>query len=321
MTGGSSVVQTIALVPARSTLKHLSERVLLSTGVAGLFRNLHRGGVLILAYHNIVPEGVRTSGDRSLHLSRAAFAAQLEALVTTHRVVGLGDLLVESSRPMDRPRAVITFDDAYHGAVTAGVEEVVARALPATIFVAPGFIGSDSFWWDDLVWPEEQRTASSLRDRLLRELQGDDPSIRVWARREGIQLREPEQARAPAGAEDLERAIRQPGISLGSHTWSHRNLAELPASDYEGELVRPLRWLMEKFPQGSVIPWLTYPYGLFSAAAASAVRESGYEGAMKIDGGWAGELVEDGYRLPRLNIPADLSTEGFRLRTAGLLCR
>jgi hypothetical protein len=32
-------------------------------------------------------------------------------------------------------------------------------------------------------------------------------------------------------------------------------------------------------------------------------------------------LREEPFAVPRLNIPAGLSTEGFIIRTAGLLCR
>ena len=50
------------------------------------------------------------------------------------------------------------------------------------------------------------------------------------------------------------------GITFGSHTWSHPNLAALEAQPLDAELHRPLAWLRERYE--GVLPVLTYPYGL-----------------------------------------------------------
>jgi peptidoglycan/xylan/chitin deacetylase (PgdA/CDA1 family) len=113
-------------------------------------------------------------------------------------------------------------------------------------------------------------------------------------------------------------AARYPGLNLGSHTWSHPNLTRLTDAELAEELTRPLGWLRERFPR--VIPWLTYPYGLTDERVARATGRARYEAALRVDGGWFGPSPAR-FSLPRFNVPAGLSSAGFRLRLAGLFCR
>src|SRR5690606_28448975 len=123
--------------------------------------------------------GERAVGDVSLHLPQRAFARQLDQLRRTHEVVTLDEAMMPTSPPR-RPRAVITFDDAYRGAVRAGVDELVRRSMPATLFVSPAFIDGGSFWWDVLA--DESGLAEEVRTNALETLQGKDEAIRRWAK-------------------------------------------------------------------------------------------------------------------------------------------
>lgn len=105
----------------RRRLKHLVERGLVWSGAPRVALAGHRSRTLILAYHAIVPEGASPAGDTSLHLPQAQFAAQLDALAPGHDVVALADALAPPPPRSSRPRVAITFDDAYQGAVSAGV--------------------------------------------------------------------------------------------------------------------------------------------------------------------------------------------------------
>ena len=243
---------------------------------------------------------------------------QLDQLAETHAVVPLSDLL--TFRSSNRPIAVITFDDAYEGAVTVGLEELSKRGLPATIFVAPAYIGASSFWWDAVVARGEQKLTDSLRTDLLQRLQGKEARIRAWAHAEGLQLRQVPAHQRPASEELLKAVAAQHLVTLGSHTWSHPNLARLEEEELVQELTRPLQWLRERFQR--VVAWLSYPYGARSAAVEKAAQSTAHDGALLIDGGWiSGSRQDHRYALPRLNIPAGLSLRGFEMRAAGLLQR
>lgn len=308
-----------AAVSWRGALRTLGERGLIATGVPSVSRASMRDDALVLAYHNIVPDGAQPCGDRSLHLPQRSFAEQLDWLLDGYDVVPLDRVLPSDAPRARRPRVAITFDDAYRGAVTVGVRELVRRGLPATIFVTPAFVGGKTFWWDALTPRDADGLDATFRARALDEFQGDDARVRAWSRANGS-AEQPAPDHAVCASEDeLCAAARQPGITLGSHTWSHRNLVRLDDAELGDELGRPLAWLEERF--GTVSHWISYPYGSYDARVAQGARRAGYSAGLRIDGGWVRGAARDPFAVPRLNVPAGLSIDGFILRTSGLLCR
>ena len=111
----------------------------------------------------------------------------------------------------------------------------------------------------------------------------------------------------------LADAAEKPGISIGSHSWTHPNLAALNSSELHEELVRPLEWLRDRFP--SFIPVVSYPYGLSSTAVEDAASKAGYRAGLQADGGWlTQEKSSRPFALPRFNVPANLSRDGLWVR-------
>lgn len=295
-----------------SVLKHLAERALIGSGVELLSRRGKTEETIVLAYHNIVPTGKPVAGDSSLHLPQSEFCRQLDFLSRTHEVVPL-QALCGDAPPAERPRVVITFDDAYAGALTVGVEELVRRGMPATIFVVPALLGAVS-WWDNLADPDNGALEETTRRHALASLGGRSDSILRWA---GDRT-PPTRVLPQIGSESqLDAIASAPGITLGSHTWSHTNLTALSWAELESELTLPLNWLKTRFR--SFLPWLTYPYGLFNEQVEKATARAGYVGAFRIDGGWLPQRVSlPSFALPRFNVSSGLSLEGFRLRLAGI---
>jgi peptidoglycan/xylan/chitin deacetylase (PgdA/CDA1 family) len=246
-------------------------------------------------------------------LSRDKFAAQLDVLYRNYAVVPLRELLHGAA--VTRPRVAITFDDAYRGAVTIGVKELLIRGLTATIFVTPKFVERQSFWWDALVVSNDG-SWQELRQMALNDLRGRDEAIRQWALQTGVALRVPDEHHRAANEEELRSAVRSGIVALASHTWSHPNLVRLPEAEVREELSHPLDWLSRRFTD--VVPWLAYPYGLSSAAVEKTAAEVGYQAGVRIGGGWLRREPDNLFALPRLDISAGLSLAGFKLRLAGL---
>lgn len=297
-------------------LKAAAELLLARGGLARLAARRRRGSTLILAYHNIVPDGAPAVGDRSLHLPLTAFRSQLDVLERTHEIVDLGAVRNPGTARF-RPRAVITFDDAYRGALSLALPELARRGLPATIFVAPGLLGSTGCWWDLLAPEDGSGLAPSVRNHVLDALHGDGAAAVSWALANSLHLASLPVHMGIATEEELRAAAGLPGIRIGAHSWSHANLARLDDSAFDRELTQPLSWLRLRF-NGTVLPWLAYPYGLAASNTHVAARSAGYEGVLKIDGGWVESSATD-FVLPRLNIPAGLSTDGFVLRASGVI--
>lgn len=310
-------------VPTRSDasvrynmLKRVAEYLLVRGGPAALAAWRRRGSTLILAYHNVVPDDAPAAGDRSLHLPLKQFRSHLDTLQETHDVVDLASIH-EANRTSDKPRVCITFDDAYRGALALALPELVRRGLPATVFVAPGLLGSDGCWWDLLAAQDGSGLSSDIRDHVLDVLAGDGASAVEWARSQGIPLSVLPGHAGIVTEDELRLAAARTGITFGAHTWSHCNLAEVGYDAFDVELVKPLHWLRERFE--CVVPWIAYPYGLAATSTSDLARRAGYDGALRIDGGWIPSASAPAYVFPRLNIPAGLSSDGFVLRVRGLL--
>jgi peptidoglycan/xylan/chitin deacetylase (PgdA/CDA1 family) len=274
-----------------------------------------RGKRLILAYHGIIPEGQPPAGERALFVTQRNFAMHLDMLATEADVAPL-DLIDE---PGDgRPRVAITIDDAYRGAVNAGVHELAARSLPATIFVSPALLNNHVFWWDALSH-RGARLDEKLRKHALYKLRGEDERVRAWAARAEVPTCDELPAYAQTATRgELAAALRFPGIRLGSHTWSHPNLASLGMTEVVTQVRRSREWLVAEFGD-KVIDWLAYPYGLDSLEARVAVADASYAGALRIDGGWHRQTEVSPFARPRFSIDAGLSVAGLRARLQGAL--
>jgi peptidoglycan/xylan/chitin deacetylase (PgdA/CDA1 family) len=296
-------------------LKERVERAVSTPAAGWITRRRVRAKRLILAYHGILPDGEAPAGERALFIRQSDFISHLDMLAARADVVPLARI----DDPGDgRARIAITIDDAYRGAVNVGARELAARSLPATIFVAPGRLNNHVFWWDALSH-RNAKLDERVRSHALHKLGGVDERIRAWAAREGIPARDelPTYAQTATRAE-LAAAVSFPGITLGSHTWSHANLASLGSAEVVSELCRSREWLRAEFGERA-IDWLAYPYGLESIAARVAVAAACYVGALRIDGGWHRAAEVSPFARPRLNVGARLSVAGLRARLQGAL--
>jgi peptidoglycan/xylan/chitin deacetylase (PgdA/CDA1 family) len=124
-------------------------------GIGKLKRSAGRWGrrfarqSLVLMYHRIHEAA---SDPWSLCVSPRHFAEHLEvlgSLASSLRLSDLGKALCDDSLP-DRGVAV-TFDDGYADNLYIARPLLEKHAVPATVFVATGQVGSErEFWWDEL---------------------------------------------------------------------------------------------------------------------------------------------------------------------------
>lgn len=300
-----------AVFVARAGVKRAAELALEFSGAAALARRRMHGRDLVLAYHNIVADGDVRSG-ASGHLGASNFVAQMKALAGLADVVPVTELANPAAEGA-RARVAITFDDGYSGALRHAVPVLTSLGLPATFFVCPALMGGAPFWWDC-----EALDVWGRRPELLERLQGRGDLVWERLRAEGRATRTPDADLRPASLEVLQAAAARPGISIGSHTMRHPNLASLGEDEVRRELTESREWLGARFR--SFIDWIAYPFGLANPMVERVARETGYVGAFVLDGGWIvpGTSIT---ALTRLNIAAGLSERGFRLRFAGFFAR
>lgn len=300
---------------ARQSAKRIVERALVAGGVASVGRAVRRHSAAVLAYHNIVPDDAARIGDTSLHLSRSAFAGQLHALQARFDVVPVSELLHEPSWQRRRPRVAITFDDAYQGAVTLGVEELRRLGLPATVFVAPALLGQPAFWWDVLADSVRGEVEPGLRDRVLTELRGR-ASVALAERRDRDDGALTAFHRPASVSQVVEALHGHPGLTLGAHSWSHPNLAVLSDAELANELELPLQWMASMTDRW--LPIIAYPYGRATPRVERAAAERGYVAGWRATGGWMRSMPRQRLDCPRVTVPAGVSSDGFALLVAGI---
>jgi peptidoglycan/xylan/chitin deacetylase (PgdA/CDA1 family) len=145
---------------------------------------------LILLYHRIADDPI---DPWSLSVSPSHFAQHLEVVRRTRHPLSLTSFVHHFWAGTLREDAVaITFDDGYVDNLSAGKPRLAAADVPATVFLATGYLGRPAeFWWDELarliLTVRGPRTIHlPVGSNTLRADLGDDPpasgrgSWRAW---------------------------------------------------------------------------------------------------------------------------------------------
>src|SRR6266481_6419459 len=206
-----------------------------------------RLGFPILTFHRVNDEQ-----DPFLPAMRTSvFAARIAYIARHYRVLTVEDL-VERARQGTVPRnaLALTFDDGYRDNLSHAAPILAQHGLPATIFLATGYIGTPDMPWFDhvaLAFKLSQRGNIALPgcEPLLLETEGDrltglERAI-AWLKRLPDEERRREVKRLlvelqPRGPDRPKRAmltwnevdaLRGLGFSVGAHTVTHPILSRV----------------------------------------------------------------------------------------------
>lgn len=163
--------------------------------------------------------------------------------------------------PLPKKPAMITFDDAYLDMYVHALPVLQRRGWPAVFFVPTGRITE----------PPAERVEWG---------DGPDPKAMQW----------PEIM-----------ALKKAGMEIGSHAWTHINLAKADPETVKTELAESRRMLAEKLGRSPLA--LAYPGGRHSREVRQATAEAGYQLGFLSGGGPLPLGIEDLYALPRMHVP------------------
>src|SRR4051794_20071252 len=116
---------------------------------AGRWLLERRGAIAILLYHRVT---ALDSDPQQLAVTPEHFDEHLRVLREICTPVELADVprMLRARRLPKRPVAV-TFDDGYRDNLHEAKPLLERHGVPATVFVASGYVGSGrEFWWDEL---------------------------------------------------------------------------------------------------------------------------------------------------------------------------
>lgn len=105
---------------------------------------------LILLYHRVAD---LEADPQLLAVGVQRFADQVAHLAQQYEVVTLHELIRRRSTHSDakRPLVAVTFDDGYADNLANAKPALESAHVPATVFVASGYMGgAQQFWWDEL---------------------------------------------------------------------------------------------------------------------------------------------------------------------------
>ncbi|WP_186759680.1 polysaccharide deacetylase family protein [Luteimonas wenzhouensis] len=290
--------------------KRIAARILALSGLGRLLAAVAPpSGILILNYHRI-GDGSSSPYDRELWSADAeAFDAQMARLARDCDVISPADIDTVAGR---RGRHVlVTFDDGYLDNYEVAYPILRRHGLPATFFIATGFIDRPRLpWWDEIAWRIRTTAAARLDLRPwlpepLAPTRGPDAAIGAILRAYKAlpadeAARMLERLRAETGQETPERVdglwmdwnqIREMaagGMTIGGHTVDHPVLSRLPLERQRDEIETCAARILAE--TGRPMHYFAYPVGstwAFDEGTRACLEAVGVKRAFSYYGGHA----------------------------------
>ncbi|MDQ3003032.1 MAG: polysaccharide deacetylase family protein [Fibrobacterota bacterium] len=290
----------------------------------------------ILIYHRVLPE---RDPFAISPVSTAEFDRQMGLLRSCFRVVSLDRLTEELDAGKLKPGTVcVTFDDGYLDNRQHALPILKKHGIPATIYLATGFIGTDASPWYDKVLRAVRDAKLERVDFAPAGMAGADlsnPATRAataYALLEWLKGFAPgprdahvlDLARAlgspPAAAGRLMldwddvRAMRKDGVVFGAHTVTHPILSTIPESEMDRE-IGASKAAIESALQEE-IRHFAYPNGRAADYTQGTVRileKHGFKTAMTTETGVNGPGSNRFELLRRQPWETDLNSFHFRM--------
>jgi peptidoglycan/xylan/chitin deacetylase (PgdA/CDA1 family) len=253
----------------------------------------------------------------------AEFASQAKMLASAFNVLRLDRAVAAWREAKLPPRAVaITFDDGYRDNHDIALPILRQAGIPATFFIATGYMGSHSMFNDVVIEAIRATTAKQLVSTrvgpvplpldsfeakqaavsatlgAIKRLPPSDRHAAAWeiARQLGLE----QDPQLMMRAEHV-RALDAAGMEIGAHTINHPILATLDASAAAHEIETSRVTLRELL--GRDVVGFAYPNGRpaqdYAAKDVECVRRAGFDYAVSTRyASWTPEVPS--YELPRM---------------------
>lgn len=310
------------------------QSALIRTAASLSSRRGRNASLLVLIFHRVVPEpDPLLPGEPDA----SRFAGLLDLLGSCFNVLPLTEAVRHLRERTLPPCAVsITFDDGYANNREIAQPILAAKGLPATVFVAPGFLDGGLMFNDSVI--EAVRRAPQvldLRSEGLGEIRLTDPTARIKAIEALLQrfkyLEPGERARriddvvSIAGVtlptnlmmtSEQVRELHRAGIEVGAHTVDHPILTSIDDRLASDQIVASRRRLEELI--GTPVRSFAYPNGGpgrdYDGRHVAMARDAGFDFALST--AWGSATGDsDLFQIPRV-APWDRSAIRYGLRLA-----
>lgn len=286
----------------------------------------------ILVYHRVLPHAdPMLAGE----VEAAAFDWQMALLNEYFQVLPLSEAILRlKNGTLPARAACITFDDGYADNYEVALPILKKWGLPATFFIATGFMNGGWMWNDAVI--ETVRQAGDTLDLsplglpmyfLTTPAQRSEAAISIISKLKYLPSAERSRkvqdviqiaaATLPAGpmmAASQVRALHNAGMEIGGHTDSHPILSGLSLVDAYAEIGEG-KAKLENITRGTV-RLFAYPNGKpgkdYGPEHVDMIKRMGFTGAVSTAWG-AADAGTDLHQLPRFT-PWDGTPLRFGLR-------
>jgi peptidoglycan/xylan/chitin deacetylase (PgdA/CDA1 family) len=297
----------------------LTARLIRAVGDGIAPRKKGGGRLCIVNYHRVLaaPDPLL---DEELDIH--TFRWQMELLSECFNVMPLDQALHALENERMPPRAVcITFDDGYRSTHDLAAPVLREFGLPATVFVATGYVGSGNMWNDKIIESVRRlpdglldlaasgigvRSIHTVEDRkravaeLIEVAKYLPPPQRLALTVKLETLAGGASVQGQMVTSDMICAMASQGIEIGAHTVSHPILSNLEDNAAQYEIEQCKRDL--EAITGNPVRYFAYPNGKpgldFNARHAMMAKEAGYEAAFTTEIG-AATMRGDRFQIPR----------------------
>src|SRR5256885_5764620 len=122
-------------------MKKLFFNLLYLAGITNFVAWYNRRRTVFLCYHGVTKRGGRPATDPTgLHVNHRRFADQLDYLSRRYNIISLRDYLSARAEGRQLPNysLVLSFDDGFRNFRSVALPLLVARGIPATVFLITG---------------------------------------------------------------------------------------------------------------------------------------------------------------------------------------
>lgn len=299
--------------------------------------------VTVLAYHRVC-DCTDTPWDPDvISATPAAFDRQMAFVRKNFTPIGSSRIIrwLHGSASLPRNPIIVTFDDGYRDNHDVALPILRRQAIPADFFVCPWYIENRRlFWWDriafclkktdkdsvELTYPSRMslRTDNSEAIEASRHqalhIVKHTPRLKierfVGGMERAAEIKPDEEKRADEliMTWDQVRALRDAGMGIGSHSFSHPVLPMVDQRTVSHELTRS-RFMLES-RLGEPVQMLAFPVGSFREGTKELAQRAGYDLAYSYSSGASFLGRFDPYEVRRLAVERHHSLSLFRARSA-----
>lgn len=309
----------------------------------GAVSNRWRQRLTILIYHRVLSErDVLRPGEPDV----AEFDWQMELVARAFNVLPLREAIGRLAGGRLPPRAAaVTFDDGYADNLLLALPILRERGVPATVFVATGFLNGGCMFNDAVIEAVRclpsgpidlsaleitpKAAPASIVDESDRRALID--ALLPYFKHASLERRADLLARVEAWSpgscpadlmmsDEQVRELHSAGVEIGAHTVNHPILRELSPADAQAEIAQSKQYLEGLI--GTPVTLFAYPNGRrgedYDETHVEQVRNLRFAGAVSTHAGAAG-AGSDPYQLPRFT-PWDRTPGRFAARLALNAC-